>query len=169
MLPPCTESQARRVPNLIPPRCFAAHLETSASRRIRMLFTTPQTTMQNLGRYISEPPRCPAYAVPLALGAAVVDSALYDVPGGFRAVMFDRFTGVKPTSTGEGTHLLIPGLQRAILYDCRIKPRVSARLSPQLARLAFQLCPAGKAFACFAQRASCACLPPRLAACLAAC
>ncbi|BEI84138.1 hypothetical protein CcaverHIS002_0407420 [Cutaneotrichosporon cavernicola] len=69
--------------------------------------------MQNLGRYI----------VPLALGAAVIDSSLYDVPGGYRAVMFDRFTGVKPTSTGEGTHLLIPGLQRAILFDCRIKPR----------------------------------------------
>jgi prohibitin 1 len=24
---------------------------------------------------------------------------------------------------GEGTHLLIPFLQRAILYDCRVKPR----------------------------------------------
>jgi len=28
----------------------------------------------------------------------------------------------------EGTHFLIPWLQRAILYDCRIKPRVSARI-----------------------------------------
>jgi regulator of protease activity HflC (stomatin/prohibitin superfamily) len=26
---------------------------------------------------------------------------------------------------GEGTHFLIPWLQRAILYDVRIKPRVS--------------------------------------------
>lgn len=41
-------------------------------------------------------------AVPLAIGVAVVDSALYDVPGGFRAVMFDRFTGVKPTVRGLG-------------------------------------------------------------------
>jgi hypothetical protein len=31
--------------------------------------------------------------------------------------------GVKETPVGEGTHLLIPFLQRAILYDCRVKPR----------------------------------------------
>jgi prohibitin 1 len=37
--------------------------------------------------------------------------------------MFDRFSGVKDTATGEGTHFLVPGLQRAILYDVRIKPR----------------------------------------------
>jgi regulator of protease activity HflC (stomatin/prohibitin superfamily) len=29
-------------------------------------------------------------------------------------------------ATGEGTHFLIPWLQRAILYDVRIKPRVRA-------------------------------------------
>jgi len=38
-------------------------------------------------------------------------------------VMFDRFQGVKKKASGEGTHFLIPGLQRAILYDVRIKPR----------------------------------------------
>jgi prohibitin 1 len=27
-------------------------------------------------------------------------------------------------ATGEGTHFLVPWLQRAILYDVRIKPRV---------------------------------------------
>jgi len=61
--------------------------------------------------------------VPLGLGIAAVNSSLYDVPGGFRAVMFDRFSGVKGEATGEGTHFLVPWLQRAILYDCRIKPR----------------------------------------------
>lgn len=35
-------------------------------------------------------------SVPLAIGAAVIDSAMYDVPGGYRAVMFDRFKGVLP-------------------------------------------------------------------------
>jgi prohibitin 1 len=65
----------------------------------------------------------PSIAVPLALGAAVLQSSIYDVPGGYRAVMFDRFSGVKDTATGEGTHFLVPGLQRAILYDVRIKPR----------------------------------------------
>ncbi|KIL70624.1 hypothetical protein M378DRAFT_473594 [Amanita muscaria Koide BX008] len=68
---------------------------------------------QNLARLI----------VPLGVATALVQSSLYDVPGGFRAVMFDRFAGVKDESNGEGTHFLVPWLQRAILYDCRIKPR----------------------------------------------
>jgi prohibitin 1 len=37
--------------------------------------------------------------------------------------MFDRFSGVRGTASGEGTHFLVPWLQRAILYDVRIKPR----------------------------------------------
>ncbi|KAK4686756.1 prohibitin 1, partial [Tremellales sp. Uapishka_1] len=61
--------------------------------------------------------------IPVAIGATVVQSSLYDVPGGFRAVMFDRFSGVQPNASGEGTHFLVPWLQRAILYDVRIKPR----------------------------------------------
>ncbi|WVF71693.1 hypothetical protein IAT40_006501 [Kwoniella sp. CBS 6097] len=61
--------------------------------------------------------------VPVAIGATVVQSSLYDVPGGYRAVLFDRFKGVRPDASGEGTHFLIPWLQKAILYDVRIKPR----------------------------------------------
>lgn len=30
-------------------------------------------------------------------------------------------------ATGEGTHFLVPWLQKAILFDCRTKPRVSLR------------------------------------------
>ncbi|KAG1783716.1 band 7 family-domain-containing protein [Suillus placidus] len=63
------------------------------------------------------------FLVPLGLAVAVAQASIYDVPGGFRAVMFDRFSGVKDKPTGEGTHFLVPWLQRAILYDCRIKPR----------------------------------------------
>jgi hypothetical protein len=33
--------------------------------------------------------------VPLGLAVAVAQASIYDVPGGFRAVMFDRFAGVK--------------------------------------------------------------------------
>ena len=65
----------------------------------------------------------PFTAVPLALGAAAIQASIYDVPGGYRAVMFDRFSGVRGTASGEGTHFLVPWLQRAILYDVRIKPR----------------------------------------------
>ncbi|ELU43246.1 prohibitin PHB1 [Rhizoctonia solani AG-1 IA] len=61
--------------------------------------------------------------VPAAFGLALIQASIYDVPGGYRAVMFDRFAGVKPEASPEGTHFLVPWLQRAILYDCRIKPR----------------------------------------------
>lgn len=61
--------------------------------------------------------------VPAAFGLALVQASIYDVPGGYRAVMFDRFAGVKADASPEGTHFLVPWLQRAILYDCRIKPR----------------------------------------------
>ncbi|RXK36836.1 prohibitin PHB1 [Tremella mesenterica] len=61
--------------------------------------------------------------IPLGLAATVVPAALYDVPGGYRAVLFDRFSGVQPVAKGEGTHLLFPFIRKAILYDVRIKPR----------------------------------------------
>ncbi|KIY69653.1 hypothetical protein CYLTODRAFT_420474 [Cylindrobasidium torrendii FP15055 ss-10] len=61
--------------------------------------------------------------VPIGLASIIIPASIYDVPGGYRAVIFDRFSGVKGDATLPGTHLLIPGIQRAILYDCRIKPR----------------------------------------------
>ena len=32
--------------------------------------------------------------MPLGVGIAALQASLYDVPGGYRAVMFDRFSGV---------------------------------------------------------------------------
>ena len=62
------------------------------------------------------------YGIPIAIGLAV-QSSLYDVKGGSRAVIFDRFKGVKETVINEGTHLLLPWVQKAIIYDVRTKPR----------------------------------------------
>lgn len=45
------------------------------------------------------------------------------VDGGQRAVIFDRFTGVKPDVIGEGTHFLIPYCQKPIFFDIRSTPR----------------------------------------------
>jgi len=59
----------------------------------------------------------------LAIGGAVVNSALFNVDGGHRAVMFDRFTGVKPAVVGEGTHFMIPWVQKPIIYDIRARPK----------------------------------------------
>jgi hypothetical protein len=61
--------------------------------------------------------------------------------------MFDRFSGVKNTvsdaftflstqlishiqASSEGTHFLIPWLQKAILFDVRTKPKVRATFAP---------------------------------------
>lgn len=45
------------------------------------------------------------------------------VDGGQRAVIFDRFRGVLPDVSGEGTHFLIPWVQKAIIFDVRSRPR----------------------------------------------
>ncbi|KAF7722434.1 Prohibitin-1, subunit of the prohibitin complex (Phb1p-Phb2p) [Apophysomyces ossiformis] len=63
------------------------------------------------------------WAIPVGLAVGGIQSAMYDVQGGYRAVIFDRIQGVKTESVGEGTHFLIPWLQRAIQFDVRTKPR----------------------------------------------
>ncbi|CAB3258283.1 unnamed protein product [Arctia plantaginis] len=64
----------------------------------------------------------------LALGGGVVNNALYNVDGGQRAVIFDRFTGIKKVVVGEGTHFFIPWIQKPIIFDVKSNPKtVSAR------------------------------------------
>ncbi|KAJ2655738.1 Prohibitin-1, subunit of the prohibitin complex (Phb1p-Phb2p) [Coemansia sp. RSA 1200] len=58
------------------------------------------------------------------LVAITAPAWIYDVKGGQRAVIFDRLKGVKQTVSGEGTHFLIPWLQRAIIFDVRTRPRL---------------------------------------------
>lgn len=50
-------------------------------------------------------------------------NGLFSVDGGHRAVIFDRFAGVKDIVVGEGTHFLIPWVQKPIIYDIRSRPR----------------------------------------------
>ncbi|XP_075992018.1 prohibitin 1 [Anticarsia gemmatalis] len=59
----------------------------------------------------------------VALVGGVVNSALYNVDGGHRAVIFDRFAGVKNLVMGEGTHFFVPWVQRPIIFDIRSRPR----------------------------------------------
>jgi len=59
----------------------------------------------------------------VAVLGGVVNSALYNVEGGHRAVIFDRFTGIKENVVGEGTHFFIPWVQRPIIFDIRSQPR----------------------------------------------
>ena len=63
------------------------------------------------------------YAIPLAVGVSFAQASIYDVRGGTRAVIFDRLSGVKDQVVNEGTHFLVPWLQKAVVYDVRTKPR----------------------------------------------
>ncbi|KAK6841796.1 hypothetical protein PG990_006212 [Apiospora arundinis] len=63
------------------------------------------------------------FGFPIFGAAALAQQAMYDVRGGTRAVIFDRLQGVKEDVISEGTHFLVPWLQRAIHFDVRTKPR----------------------------------------------
>lgn len=59
-----------------------------------------------------------------AAGAFTVSQCLYNVDGGERAVMFDSLRGgILPDVVGEGTHFMVPVIQRPIVIDVRTKPR----------------------------------------------
>jgi prohibitin 1 len=61
----------------------------------------------------------------LVVGAGLVNQfALYNVDGGERGVIFDRFRGVLSDVSGEGTHMLIPFVQKPIIMDIRSTPRI---------------------------------------------
>ena len=63
-------------------------------------------------------------AAGLAVGTFGVSQCIYNVDGGERAVMYDLLRGgVMPNVVGEGTHFLIPFVQRPIVIDVRTKPR----------------------------------------------
>ncbi|CAI5469694.1 unnamed protein product [Closterium sp. Yama58-4] len=71
-------------------------------------------------------------AIGSVLRAAVVGGAvlygamhsLYNVEGGHRAIVFNRFSGIKDTVYQEGTHIMIPGIEWPIIYDVRARPHL---------------------------------------------
>lgn len=63
----------------------------------------------------------------LVLGGATIYGAansLFNVEGGHRAIVFNRLSGIKDTVYEEGTHIMIPWFERAIIYDVRARPNV---------------------------------------------
>jgi len=55
---------------------------------------------------------------------AGLDTALYNVDGGHRAVIYDRFSGILDEVKDEGTHFRIPLLQDPYILDVRSTPKV---------------------------------------------
>jgi len=62
------------------------------------------------------------------VGYAMFNS-FYNVEGGQRAIIFNRFMGIKEEVYEEGTHLLIPFIEWPIIYDVRLRPRVITSLT----------------------------------------
>lgn len=65
----------------------------------------------------------------LGLGATVINASLFTVDGGQRAVLFDRFRGVIDATVGEGTHFLVPWLQKPFIFDIRTRPHTFSSIS----------------------------------------
>ena len=65
----------------------------------------------------------------IGASALALNSSLYNVDGGFRAIKFSRITGVKDEVYEEGTHFMIPWLEKVSLYDVRARPRNIASLT----------------------------------------
>ncbi|KAI7841531.1 hypothetical protein COHA_004702 [Chlorella ohadii] len=63
------------------------------------------------------------YSVILGIGGSALQSSLYTVDGGERAVMYDRIQGVLEEPIGEGMHVRIPWFQSPNIMDIRTRPR----------------------------------------------
>ena len=59
----------------------------------------------------------------LGLVAWAGSQAVFNVEGGQRAILFNRFSGVRDVILAEGMHFLIPGIEWPVIYDVRTKPR----------------------------------------------
>jgi len=57
----------------------------------------------------------------IGLGYGALNS-VYTVPGGHRAVVFNRISGMKNTVYGEGLNFNVPWFERPIIYDIRTRP-----------------------------------------------
>ena len=60
----------------------------------------------------------------LIAGGVALTQFFFTVDGGERAVLFDRFRGVRPKVYGEGMHPRVPFVQTAKIFEIRTRPQV---------------------------------------------
>ncbi|CAH9056516.1 unnamed protein product [Cuscuta europaea] len=58
------------------------------------------------------------------IGVYGVANSLYNVDGGHRAIVFNRISGIKEKVYPEGTHFMIPWIERPTIYDVRARPNL---------------------------------------------
>lgn len=68
--------------------------------------------------------RVAGVSIGVGLFGAALNESLYNVEPGFRAVIFNRFSGIEKDVAGEGTHLKVPFIQFPKFMDIRFIPRV---------------------------------------------
>lgn len=84
----------------------------------------PPRDQPNISKMDKALGRVSAIAGGLAAGTVVLNTCIYNVDGGERAVLFDTLRGgIRPDVRGEGTHLLIPVIQKPHILDIRTRPR----------------------------------------------
>ncbi|KAJ1977735.1 Prohibitin-2, subunit of the prohibitin complex (Phb1p-Phb2p) [Dimargaris verticillata] len=69
------------------------------------------------------------FLITLGVGAWAINTSLYNVDGGHRAVKYSRVFGVMDEIYTEGTHIRIPWIETPVIYDVRAKPRNIASLT----------------------------------------
>jgi len=65
----------------------------------------------------------------LVAGGLALNASLFNVDGGHRAIKYTRVHGIKDEVYNEGTHIVIPWFETAIVFDVRAKPRNIASLT----------------------------------------
>lgn len=53
--------------------------------------------------------------------ALVLKKAIYRIEPGFQSIHFNIVSGIGSKVYKEGYHLIVPFLERPIIYDCRMK------------------------------------------------
>ncbi|XP_049356339.1 prohibitin-1, mitochondrial-like [Solanum verrucosum] len=64
------------------------------------------------------------FGLVIGLGVYGIANSLYNVDGGNRAIVFNRILGVKDKVYPEGTHFMIPWIDRPVIYDVRARPHL---------------------------------------------
>jgi len=62
-------------------------------------------------------------------GGVALNSSLFNVDGGHRAIKYSRYKGIRDEIYSEGTHFRIPWFETPIIFDIRAKPRSVASLT----------------------------------------
>ncbi|TRY51540.1 Prohibitin with Band 7 domain [Cryptosporidium tyzzeri] len=65
----------------------------------------------------------------VAGGSILASNSMYNVDAGHRAIKFSRIHGVQKRIYGEGTHFMLPWIERPVIFDIRARPRVVVSLT----------------------------------------